>query len=428
MLLELNFGDYWKDLYKNGSRGGLKEKMYNIGIIMGGVMPVPAVCGGAIETLITSIVKKYSKEDGFRLTIFSVYHKEAVEEAKKYPDVRFVWTHTNTFWNLYKHAVFLTVRGLTGKTIRVLQRHYNEIAPVIQNEKFDLLIVEGGDEQAVIDIAKGYKREQLVFHAHVHFIPKEEVVKGYGHMIGVSNFVVKEYEKACNIPVNTHVLKNAIDVKRFSRSVSEEKKRSIRKKLGLSEKDFVILYVGRIMEIKGVLELMKAVASLRDSHIKLLIIGSANFGKWAFSSYERKAKKLAERNKDRIIFTGYVDNSEVYKYASVANVQCVPTLVEEAAGLVLMEAMSEGLPLIVTKSGGVMEYVDKSTTLFIKRENIVRNLKRAIGYIKNHPEVRDKMSANAKRQSVKCDEAIYYKNFVQTVHTIVNENDMKFEV
>ena len=37
-----------------------KTITYNIGIIMGGVMPVPAVCGGAIETLITSIVKKYS--------------------------------------------------------------------------------------------------------------------------------------------------------------------------------------------------------------------------------------------------------------------------------------------------------------------------------------------------------------------------------
>ena len=208
--------------------------MYNIGIIMGGVMPVPAVCGGAIETLITSIVKKYSKNDGFRLTIFSVYHKDAVEAAKKYPDVRFVWTHTNTFWNLTKHAIFLTVRELTGKTIRVLQRHYNEIAPVIQNEKFDLLIVEGGDEQAVIDIAKGYKREQLVFHAHVHFIPKENVVNGYGHMIGVSEFVTEEYLKACKIPVRAHVLKNAIDVERFSKNVSEEQKRSVRKKLRLS--------------------------------------------------------------------------------------------------------------------------------------------------------------------------------------------------
>lgn len=49
---------------------------------MGGVMPVPAVCGGAIETLITSIVKQYSKEDNIQLTIFSVYHKEAVEASK----------------------------------------------------------------------------------------------------------------------------------------------------------------------------------------------------------------------------------------------------------------------------------------------------------------------------------------------------------
>ena len=395
--------------------------MYNIGIIMGGVMPVPAVCGGAIETLITSIVKKYSKKDGFRLTIFSVYQKEAVEAAKKYPDVRFVWTHTNTFWNLSKHAVFLTVRGLTGKTIRVLQRHYNEIAPVIQKERFDLLIVEGGDEQAVIDIAKGYKREQLVFHAHVHFIPKDEVVKGYGHMIGVSEFVTREYLKACKIPVQAHVLKNAIDVKQFSRSVSEEQKRCIRKKLGLSEKDFVILYVGRIMKIKGVLELMKAVARLRDPHIKLLIIGSANFGKWAFSSYERKVKKLSEQNKDRIIFTGYVDNTEVYKYASVADVQCLPTLVEEAAPLVILEAMAEGIPLIVTKSGGAIEYVDESTALIIDRENIVENLKRAICYMKEHPEDRRRMSEKEKLQSRNYDETVYYKNFVKMLDEIIGE-------
>ena len=397
--------------------------MYNIGIIMGGVMPVPAVCGGAIETLITSIVKKYSKEDGLRLTIFSVYHKEAVEAAKKYPDVRFVWTHTNTFWNLSKHAVFLTVRELTGKTIRVLQRHYNEIAPVIQKERFDLLIVEGGDEQAVIDIAKGYTREQLVFHAHIHYTPRESVVRGVGHMIGVSKFVVREYEKACKIPVDTHVLKNAIDVKKFSKNVSEDQKRDIRKKLGLSEKDFVVLFVGRIMEIKGVLELMQAVISLEDEHIKLLVMGSANSGKWAFSPYERKVKKFSEQHKERIVFTGYVDNAEVYQYASVADIQCVPTLVEEAAGLVIMEAMAGGLPLIVTNSGGTMEYIDKDTALFIERENIVDNLKRAICYMKEHPEIRRQMSENAKVQSKKYDEIIYYKNFVEMINKIMDKNE-----
>lgn len=396
--------------------------MYNIGIIMGGVMPVPAVCGGAIETLITSIVKKYSKKDGFRLTIFSVYHKEAVKAAKKYPEVRFVWTHTNTFWNLSKHAVFMAVRALTGKTIRVLQRHYNEIAPVIQKEKFDLLIVEGGDEQAVIDIAKEYKREQLVFHAHIHFIPSEKTVKGFGNMIGVSQFVVDEYEKACKIPVKTHVLKNAIDVEKFSKRVSKQERDIFRKKLGIHRDDFVVLYVGRLIQVKGILELMQSVLSINDNHVKLLCIGSANFGKFAFSRYERKIKKLSEKNKDRIIFTGYVDNGEIYKFASMADVQCVPSLWEEAAGLVVIEAMAEGLPLIITRSGGAVEYVDRDSALIIEKENIIDNLKKTIIYMKQHPEVRQEMGEKGKLYCMKYDETVYYSNFTELIQTIVSEN------
>lgn len=385
-------------------------------------MPVPAVCGGAIETLITSIIKKYSKKDGIRLTIFSVYHKDAVEASKKYPEVRFVWTHTNTFWNLFKHTIFLTVRQLTGRTIRVLQRHYNEIAPVIQNEKFDLLIVEGGDEQAVIDIAKGYNREQLVFHAHIHFIPKEEVVKGYGHMIGVSEFVVREYEKACKIKVDTYVLKNAIDVDKFNRTISKEERKELRKKLGLQEDDFVVLYVGRLIQVKGILELMQSVLSINDKHVKLLGIGSANFGKWTLSPYERKVKKLAKNHSERIIFTGYIDNKELYKYSLLADIQCVPSLWEEAAGLVAIEAMAEGIPTIVTNSGGMIEYVNKNTSLIIERKDIIANLKRAICYMKEHSEIRQHMSENSKIQSKKYNEAIYYKNFVDIINKIIDEN------
>ena len=208
-------------------------------------------------------------------------------------------------------------------------------------------------------------------------------------------------------------------MKTFSKNVSEDQKRDIRKKLGLSEKDFVVLFVGRIMEIKGVLELMQAVTSLEDEHIKLLVMGSANSGKWAFSSYERKVKKFSEQHKECIIFTGYVDNAEVYKYASVADVQCLPTLVEEAAPLVVLEAMAEGLPLIVTKSGGVVEYVDESTALTSGKENVVKDLKRAICYMKENPEVRKQMSENSKIKSKKYDEEVYYKNFVETICKIL---------
>ena len=84
--------------------------------------------------------------------------------------------------------------------------------------------------------------------------------------------------------------------------------------------------------------------------------------------------------------------------------------------------MAEGLPLIVTKSGGVIEYVDNSTALMIERENIVENLKSAICYMKKHPEVRSLMSQRAKLQSKNFDEASYYQNFVQMIWNILDEN------
>lgn len=396
--------------------------MLKICIIMGGVMPVPAVCGGAIETLVTSIVKKHSSEDGFRLMVCSVWHPDAVKTAMKYPDVKFFWTHTRRIKYLFMHAIFLIVRMITGKSIRPLQRHYNEIAKLFREESFDLIIAEGGDTQAIIDIAKGYRREQFVNHIHIHYLPPENIAENYGHMIGVSEFVTNEYMKACKAPVKAHTLKNAIDTDKFNKEVTQKEREALREKLGLSKEDFVILFVGRIMEIKGVLELMKAVIGLKDKQIKLMIMGSANSGKRAFSSYERQVKRLALKNKDRIIFTGYVDNSEVYKYAAAADVQCLPTLTQEAAPLVILEAMAEGLPLIVTKSGGVTEYIDDSTALIIEKENVTENLKKAICYMKDHHEVRKQMSENAKAKSEKYNEETYYKNFVKMVYDIAEEN------
>lgn len=396
--------------------------MKRICVIMGGVLPVPAVWGGGIETLITSLAKQYSGKDGFQLTICSVYHPEAVKAAQQYPNVRFFWTHTKTVKHLLLHAIFLGVRLTTGKCIRPLQRHYNEIAQLFQEERFDLIIAEGGDMQAIVDIAKDYRREQFVNHIHFHYLPPENIVEHYGHVIGVSEFVTKEYLNVCHMPVKTHILKNAIDLELFGRTVPEAQKQSIRKKLGLSQEDFVVLFVGRIVESKGVLELMQAVTGLADKHIKLLIMGSANSGKWSFSPYEKKVKRLSEQNRDRILFTGYVDNAQVYQYAAAADVQCVPTMVEEAAGLVVLEAMAEGLPLIATKSGGIPEYACNDTALFVERDHIVVNLQKAICYMKAHPEVRVQMSEKEKLQIREYDEEAYYQNFVRIIRSILNGN------
>ena len=88
----------------------------------------------------------------------------------------------------------------------------------------------------------------------------------------------------------------------------------------------------------------------------------------------------------------------------------------------VLEAMAEGIPTIVTNSGGMVEYVNENATLIVERENIITNLKKEICYLKEHPGVRKQMSENARMQSKKYDEAFYYKNFVETIDGIMDEN------
>ena len=88
----------------------------------------------------------------------------------------------------------------------------------------------------------------------------------------------------------------------------------------------------------------------------------------------------------------------------------------------LIEAMAEGIPTIVTNSGGMIEYVDKETSLVIERENIVENLRRAICHMKESPNVRKQMSAKSKIHSKRYDETGYYMNFVETIYKIMDEN------
>ena len=106
----------------------------------------------------------------------------------------------------------------------------------------------------------------------------------------------------------------------------------------------------------------------------------------------------------------------------LADVQCVPSLWEEAAGLVVIEAMAEGIPTIVTNSGGMVEYVNEDSTLVVEREDIIENLKKAIIHLKECPEIRRKMSDAARKQSKKYNEAIYYKNFIEVIDKIIDEN------
>ena len=87
----------------------------------------------------------------------------------------------------------------------------------------------------------------------------------------------------------------------------------------------------------------------------------------------------------------------------------LPSVWEEPAGNVVPECMAAGLPLIITNSGGMIEYVNEETALVVEKEQgLVKNLRRAMEYLYENPDVRDKMGRAAEEKAKDYDIMIYY--------------------
>lgn len=145
-----------------------------------------------------------------------------------------------------------------------------------------------------------------------------------------------EYER------NIHIVPTGIEVERFYKENNSPKEtEKIRKELGLSKDDFVLLYVGRLAAEKNVEFLVENQASLikENKKCKLIIIGDGP----DIDFFKRQAKKL--NIEDNVIFTGKIPWEEIHKYYQVPNI-FVTASHTETQGLTLLEAMAASVPVV----------------------------------------------------------------------------------
>lgn len=120
----------------------------------------------------------------------------------------------------------------------------------------------------------------------------------------------------------------------------------------------VILFVGRLIDWKGVNILVSSMKKVRDTvrNARLVIVGDGP---------ERKS--LADRVKelgleDSVTFTGQVSGMELKDYYSRASVFVLPSITvnnqTEGLGVVLLEAMASGVPVIGSNTGGIPDIIE----------------------------------------------------------------------
>ncbi len=206
--------------------------------------------------------------------------------------------------------------------------------------------------------------------------------------IAISNEVKKWAlkELRCD-PKKITIVYNGINTNYWQHSINKlEKRRS----LGFSQKEKLLTVVGRLTEQKGHSFLLKAMADVVGKHpgVRLLIIGEGELR----PQLEQQVTILGLLNK--VFFLGKrTDIAEIY---GISDLFVLPSL-WEGLPLVMLEAMTAGVPVIATAVAGVPEVIDHKKNGLLVPPASPEELSTAICYLLEHPQEAREMATRAKK-------------------------------
>ena len=204
--------------------------------------------------------------------------------------------------------------------------------------------------------------------------------------IAASSYIKRYFEEIKS--KNIEVIPNGIDLRKFE---NLDRQRS-REKLGIKD-EFLIMTVGRLEKVKGIEYLIQAVnipnSKFQIPNSKLLIIGDGS----ERENLENLAKKL--NLKERIKFLGEIPNEKIPTHLAAADCFVLPS-VKEGFGIVLLEAMAAGIPIIATKVGGVPDLIEHGKTGILVESRSPQKITEAIYRIYSNPELPKNLTKNAR--------------------------------
>lgn len=223
-------------------------------------------------------------------------------------------------------------------------------------------------------------------------------IKSCNRFIAVSEYVKKFLIDEHKINQNKiSILNPAIDVKIHNSKSHEDAK----KELGLKNKK-LILFVGRKCPEKGPLILIKALNNVIKKYpdtICYLIGPDYSFGLNinSYSKYLQNAiKELGLAN--NVFLKGFVSNFELQLYYLASDIFVCPSVWNEPFGIVLLEALSYGKPVIASKVGGIPEIIEDKRTGLLVNPNNPRELGDAILFLLRNPLLAQSLGLNGFRE------------------------------
>lgn len=357
-----------------------------IAILTSGILPVPAVQGGAAENLIDFYLDYNDRHKLYDITVFSVYHSD----VEKHPALKSSVNHY-TYINRYSIMGRLKAK-IYGYLHKKEYYHYQleyffeQAYKKLKKQHFDLIVLENRPGYAIK--LRNRLDTPILSHIHTDLVnpntpQAEAIMKSCDGFICVSNYI-KSRILSLGMPTKITVVYNGLDEERF---LSQRKSDISRLSLGFDDKDFVVIYTGRLVPKKGVKELLEAIQLLKDEpDIKLLVIGGNNFGdSVSNNTYLNELHEIGRHMNGRVFFTGFVPYDTLPCYLKIADVAVIPSHINEAFGMTCIEACALGLPVVATNDGGIPETLESQHHILIDKNcDMPIQIAKAILTIKDH--------------------------------------------
>ena len=175
-------------------------------------------------------------------------------------------------------------------------------------------------------------------------------------------------------PGDYRIVPNGIDLARFDHATPLPELRDGRP---------TILFVGRLERRKGLGYLLRAFMQLKAEipDLRLVIVGDGPMRRWY-------ANFAARHDMDDVIMAGYVAAADLPRYYASCDVFCAPNTGDESFGIVLLEAMASGKPIVATDIDGFRTVLTPGREgLLVERKN-ARRLAEALRRLLQDPELR----------------------------------------
>ena len=180
-------------------------------------------------------------------------------------------------------------------------------------------------------------------------------------LIVPSNKIYNLFKDKYKFTKNIHIIQTGIETSKFYKENFNQKDiNSLKKKLGIKKKDFVVMTVSRLAKEKSVDRIINNHKELvkKYSNMKLLIVGDGP----DIDKLKEEAKSLGVS--DSVIFTGKVPLSDIPIYYQLGNV-FVTASKSETQGLTVVEAISSSLPVVAVKDDSFVNSVIEDFNGFV---------------------------------------------------------------